>query len=550
MRPRYAEQAPMIARTQQPRPRQGPPPMRVLDRRPNWWLRLTSYGWDRPLRTVEERERSRHSRLLSWIILGLLVVDALLVPLGLSDQGTLIAIASVGGALLVAIVLNRVGQVTFGGALLVSLICAADILSLVTYPGGLRVDELPTFDLLAVAVVVAASILPRGMAFIVAAINIALICLVFFQLPHSDALTQSVLDYGGFPGGDISLLARPVGLQILIAVVAYLWVRGTDDAIRRADRAEELAALEHQLADQKRQLDIGIQELLATHIRAANGDFGARAPLRQENILWQIASSLNNLLARMQRTAQAEHRLVRTEEELRRIAGAIDEARAGRPPFWPMPAGTAADLILERIARDGRHAAIAAGPSQPLDPRGFPGGFGVAAVPSRAAGGAPYAAGYDPSYVPGYGQGAFPAGPSQPLDPRGFPGSFGAPVPPSGPMGQPPYFPPATQAPTAPLGQLITAARQAPRGPVSRGPVSQANDLWPQTAAPQPARPSTPSAPVPPAPWMLSQDELAHDTQDRTQSPSQAQPQDAPPDWPELPPVGQWTIPADSRGSQ
>ena len=110
------------------------------------------------------------------------------------------------------------------------------------------------------------------------------------------------------------------------------------------------------MADQKRQLDIGIQQILQTHVRAANGDYSARAPLGQDNILWQIASSLNNLLSRLQRSGQAEHQLRRTDEEIRRLAAAIDDAQAGRKPIWPAPTGTAADLILERI-RGGRRSA-------------------------------------------------------------------------------------------------------------------------------------------------------------------------------------------------
>jgi hypothetical protein len=278
-----------------------------------------------------------------------------------------------------AAVLNRFGNVIATAVVLLLIVNGAIVASLLSQPNGLTTDALPAFDLFVISVVVAASLLPRAAAFVVAFLNIGIIAGLFFLTPHAPDLLREVSDPAILGGGGVaiaSLLARPVALQMIIAIVAYLWVRGADDAIRRADRAEEIASLEHTLADQKRQLDIGIQQILQTHVRAANGDYTARAPLGQDNILWQIASSLNNLLSRLQRSGQAEHQLRRTDEEIRRLASAIDDAQAGRKPIWPAPTGTAADLILERI-RGGRRSAPQAivqeqpQASQPMS--GFPG---------------------------------------------------------------------------------------------------------------------------------------------------------------------------------
>src|SRR5258707_3575118 len=50
----------------------------------NWWLRYTSTGWEQPyFGTLAQRERARRSRLVSWLILGLLVGVAILSPLAL-----------------------------------------------------------------------------------------------------------------------------------------------------------------------------------------------------------------------------------------------------------------------------------------------------------------------------------------------------------------------------------------------------------------------------------------------------------------------------------
>jgi hypothetical protein len=335
-------------------PRAGASVLLPLAARTNWWLRLTSSGWDRPLVTIEDRELARRSRLTSYIILGLIAGDLILIPVGGGDPTSLVAIIVVGIGLAIAAVLNRNGWIVAAGTLLVLLVCGGIMGSLVASPLGLSVDDLPAFDLLAVTVVIAASILPRAAAFYVAAFDILLICLVFLAKTHASDLQTDILYYGSYAEGSAVLLARPITLQIILAVVAYLWVRGTDDAIRRADRAEEIAAMEHSIADQKRQLDIGVQQILETHVRVANGDFTARAPMNQENVLWQIAASLNNLLTRLQRAGQAEYQLRRTDEELRRLALAIRDAQAGRHPIWPAPSGTPADLIIELVGRGTR----------------------------------------------------------------------------------------------------------------------------------------------------------------------------------------------------
>src|SRR5262249_21388517 len=56
------------------------------------WLHLASSGWQRPAHSLEERERTRRSRLAAWIILGFLIFALILVPLGLGDPSTLISV--------------------------------------------------------------------------------------------------------------------------------------------------------------------------------------------------------------------------------------------------------------------------------------------------------------------------------------------------------------------------------------------------------------------------------------------------------------------------
>ena len=329
---------------------------------PNWWLRHASSGWDRPQRSLHEREITRRSRLMAWIILGLLIMVVVLLPAGLADMPTLVAILAAGVGMIIAAILNRAGLITAAGSLLVLLVIGAVVGAVTSAPGGLDTVYLPAYDLFAIAVVLGASILPRGAAFVIAGVNVAIIVADFLLQPKTGDLLRLYKLEGTLP-----LIARPIALQIIIATVAYLWVRGTDEAIRRADRAEEMATLEHAFAEQRRQLEVGAQQLLETHVRVANGDYTARAPLSQDHMLWQVAASLNNLITRIQRAGDAEFKLRRTEEEMMRVVAAIDDANGGRRPLWPAPTGTVVDELLRRVAA-GQRARQPAGPPPSLRP--------------------------------------------------------------------------------------------------------------------------------------------------------------------------------------
>ncbi|HEY7983067.1 MAG TPA: hypothetical protein VID73_02790, partial [Ktedonobacterales bacterium] len=258
----------------------------------------------------------------------------------------------------------------------------------------------------------------EGQVFVIAAINCAFI------------FADSLLQAHGFninTSDGYSLIAKPVILQIIIAIVSFLWVRSTNAALRRADRAEELAQMEHHLAEQKNQMELGIREILNTHVRIANGDFGARAPLTQDNVLFQIAASLNNLLNRLSRAGQAEFLYQRTVAEIKRLRDSLLAARAGQAPLWPAPSGTPVDALIEVIAGPQQHQG-ATGHLPPADPYG------------RSAAG---------SYPPSGPHGRAPSGPFAPRRPSG---PFGVPTDPwMVPGGPQPGAAPDPLGGTAPL---------------------------------------------------------------------------------------------------
>ncbi len=51
-------------------------------------------------------------------------------------------------------------------------------------------------------------------------------------------------------------------------------------------------------------------------MKVANGDYNARVPLNQGNVLWQVSGSLNNLLSRFQRLRQDAYELATVRSQL------------------------------------------------------------------------------------------------------------------------------------------------------------------------------------------------------------------------------------------
>jgi hypothetical protein len=61
------------------------------------------------------------------------------------------------------------------------------------------------------------------------------------------------------------------------------------------------------------QLEDGIQSVIQSlNTVIAKGDFSIRVPLAQENILWRVGHSINNLLARLQAFKQEKAELDKT----------------------------------------------------------------------------------------------------------------------------------------------------------------------------------------------------------------------------------------------
>jgi hypothetical protein len=274
--------------------------------------------------------------------------------------------------LVVTWILNRVGLTRVAAFIIPSALTLLTMLAVLSAPGGLRLIVLPAYDLFVIPIFIAALTADWRAPWVFAVIASAFI-LVDWNLQAHALVTATGVDLTRTRGFDElaretaiftpwGMVNRHLADLIFASLFSSIGAFSVERAILRADRAdraEEIARLEHAAAEQRRQLETGVQQLLETHVRLANGDFSARAPLIKDNLLWQVAASLNNLTTRMQNAFRAEHQLRRLEEELHRLAAALDDAKAGRPPIWPAPTGTAADLITDRITGRSRQPAAA-----------------------------------------------------------------------------------------------------------------------------------------------------------------------------------------------
>ncbi len=321
---------------------QGGPPRWL-----SWWYSLSAPAEPGQDASLAQRDLFRRGRLASVILLMMVFTVAAFIPLALFsfNTHTLPIVLSLLVVCCIALFVNRLGYVTAVGIFVVASIDAALILTIVTAPIlALNINSLPVFDLFILSELAAVSILPAAAVFVVALLNCSYIVASLLLMPHS-------ADLGHLMANSLySVLIRPVALRVIVALVTYLWVRNAQDAIARADHAEVVARLEHTIAQQKLDLDYGVQQLLRTLVQAANGDMSVRTPLAKEHVLWQVAVSLNTLLARLQRSSQSEYELQRLRAEIAWLAGAMRDAKNRRLPLPPASGSALIDPINRELS--------------------------------------------------------------------------------------------------------------------------------------------------------------------------------------------------------
>lgn len=302
-----------------------------------WWWRRSGPPEPPPTAGFDEREQFARGRLVSSALLCYFAVDLLLFPLALHLPLVLWSelIVFIGNC--AAIWLNRDGRVETAGA---ALVASADAALVVGMQGGaghlLDIYLLPGLDLFIIPTLIAAVALAPRRVFPVAAVNSALVAGLILVQPHTHALQQLMAVQWYL------VVSRPICLQIIVASIAYLWVRGMLRAVRRADLAEEVAALRQREVERNRELADGVRQLLDTHAQVANGQLHVRAPIIRGSLLFPLSAGLNTLISRLD---TAESRRRRAERQAHALCQALEAWNRGERVEWPAPSGTAIDAV-------------------------------------------------------------------------------------------------------------------------------------------------------------------------------------------------------------
>ncbi len=320
--------------------------------------------------SIALREKARRKQIVSAILLVIVIFQFVELP-GAVMMHTAMDIGTVvlGLALCaVAALFNQFGKITIVTVLLIAVIDLGCGLMLLTSPMGLDVSNLPVFDVLLVSELIAVSLLPALSVFPVALGNILFTIAVLMFAPRTMELNMVLTSNMAY-----DTILQPIGLQIIVALVCYIWVRSALRALARADRAEEIAQLQRRETELLRReaefnhiFTQGSDHLLEVLVRAANGDHAVRSTLNQDHPLWRIGNALNVLLTRVSRMAKAEQEINRLRMTIAQLTERLFDRERGRrqAPAPTMPVTPLSQPVTPTakssspIARSIRHTTL------------------------------------------------------------------------------------------------------------------------------------------------------------------------------------------------
>jgi len=216
------------------------------DRLLGWWYRIAAppeVSDEAPLR---DRMRVRSGRLTSVIflveiifsIVGL-IGSVLNTPYGIP----LVLVTLI--TLIIGTILNRRGKTILAGVIVIVILTAGLALGILFTPGGLTASLLPIFDFFAINGLIAASLPLPWLTLPITLFDCLFTMAALTLLPKSPEIaklmqTQPFVTYSG-----------PLEIQIIVAVMTFLWVSSTYREMNRANSAEEVSKLTMEIAMQQ-----------------------------------------------------------------------------------------------------------------------------------------------------------------------------------------------------------------------------------------------------------------------------------------------------------
>jgi hypothetical protein len=276
-----------------------------------WWYKLTSPPEiENP--TLKQRDLARRSKILSALalFLALTLLMVLYIAVTGPNKGIIITVEILYPTIVVCLVLNRFGRVNSAGILLTTALVGGMYFTLLTTAylrGGLTPNDKDILYLPFFGELVAAALLPTYAIFIVAVLNTSLSLVILNYAPHTPAFSQMLVTESS------SITFRVIEIHFFVTLVMWIVATWTLISVKQANRAAELARLEHDLnaaanekVREKEQLEQSVRTIIEVHTQVANGNLEVRVPIKtgEQNVLWQIAVPLNNLIARYQQATR------------------------------------------------------------------------------------------------------------------------------------------------------------------------------------------------------------------------------------------------------
>ncbi|HEV7125983.1 MAG TPA: hypothetical protein VGN32_00920 [Ktedonobacterales bacterium] len=317
-----------------------------------------------PIEVVRGYERARRQRLVRLTALGVAIVSFVLVPstfFPAVDGVSLVALMLVLAGSLSGYLLNRANRVSAGAYLALGggtlgvmwLITARAILQ-----PGLAPTDLRLYDFFVLPILVSGILSNRRAPIIVGAVTSVYTLVSLLVLPHTAAL-QLYWD-GRDPqtlGSLYDVIAIPIVIQALTALVAWLGADSIRRALLEATRAQELAVANErilaqaaEIALQRQRLREGIGHIQQVHTAFTRGMYEARVRIPDGELL-PLAMSINTVLDYVQRQMGTQTQRQRADQGAHALAEVLRRVRGGGGEYVsPGYTGTAFDEVLAELA--------------------------------------------------------------------------------------------------------------------------------------------------------------------------------------------------------